>query len=957
MKRYPYLLVFAQIAWTFSCQDTRETAYPYTPLSFEVQQQGEFFLPSTLEVTLWAESPMLYNPTNIDIDEKGRVWVAEAVNYRSFNNDPDRRLDFPEGDRIVILSDTDRDGVADSSQVFVQDKDLVAPLGIAVMGQQVVVSCSPYLIVYTDENGDDLPDKKEILLEGFGGFDHDHSLHAVVGGPDGLWYFNTGNAGPHTVEDRSGWTLRSGSTYTGGSPYNRENEPNRRSDDQRVWVGGLALSLSPSGEDLRVRAHNFRNAYELALDAYGNMWQNDNDDQVQACRFTWLMEGGNAGYFSADGSRFWAADRRPGQDIFTAHWHQEDPGVLPACDNTLAGSPTGVAVYESDVLGPQYEGMLLSAEAGRNVIFAYQPQWKGAGVSLKRQDLLSTVTENTENYKWNEVFEDRRRWFRPSDIAVGTDGSLYIADWFDPIVGGHQMQDSTGYGRILRIKPQGEHPLPPSLDLSSLDGQVDALTNPAVNVRYQALMALKEQGATAVAPLQELLSHPKPYVQARALWALTMVDPSGIPAVKEVLRSHPDPRLRITAYRALKGKEAISTLAQLAVNDPAAGVRREVALSLRDLPAEQKEDLFLALCEYLPEQDPWYVEALGMGVAGQESEAYQWILDRFGEHGPKWPSPQADLVWRLHPPEAVPQLLERANAPTLPFSARIKALDALAFIPDQAAAMAVNRLALDGPKDLQDLAVWWLSFRAGNDWAPWSSQLSLPQNPVNKALEAARQTLLTRETSWPEKKKALQFLAGDSLGAQMLLQLSAGLPEGSQTQQMADSILLSHPRSDIRQMANHLLNQEQQASLDVTSAAARTGEASNGRQLFLRHCQACHTHQGQGGQIGPDLSGVHQKMDGPTLLQAIIAPSAGIAFGYEAVQLSTVDRQTYIGFLLGKGATWTLRDLAGQLHQLPATEVADQKPLGRSLMPDAAQMGLSPQDLADLRSFLTQPTP
>jgi putative membrane-bound dehydrogenase-like protein len=114
----------------------------------------------------------------MDVDSQGRIWVTEAVDYRNYNNDSTKFLHYTKGDRIVILEDTDRDGKADTSKVFVQEKDLVSPLGIAVIGNKVVVSCSPNLIVYTDENGDDKPDKKEILLTGFGGKDHDHSLHS-----------------------------------------------------------------------------------------------------------------------------------------------------------------------------------------------------------------------------------------------------------------------------------------------------------------------------------------------------------------------------------------------------------------------------------------------------------------------------------------------------------------------------------------------------------------------------------------------------------------------------------------------------------------------------------------------------------------------------------------------------------------------------------------------------------
>src|SRR6185503_17369253 len=117
-----------------------------------------FVLPDDLEITLWAESPMFFNPTNIDVDARGRIWVAEAVNYRRFNTAKADPLAHPSGDRIVILSDTDGDGRADSSKVFVQDEDLRAPLGVAVIGDKVIVSASPHLVVFTDADGDDRPD-------------------------------------------------------------------------------------------------------------------------------------------------------------------------------------------------------------------------------------------------------------------------------------------------------------------------------------------------------------------------------------------------------------------------------------------------------------------------------------------------------------------------------------------------------------------------------------------------------------------------------------------------------------------------------------------------------------------------------------------------------------------------------------------------------------------------------
>jgi|GEM_PF-4352458 len=112
------------------------------PVDSLIAQEG-------MEVSVWATSPMFFNPTNMDIDHHGRVWVAEGKNYRMFRN---RALYNPDakGDRIMVLTDTDHDGKADKSHVFVQETALVAPLGVAVIDNKVVVSQPPSIIVYTD---------------------------------------------------------------------------------------------------------------------------------------------------------------------------------------------------------------------------------------------------------------------------------------------------------------------------------------------------------------------------------------------------------------------------------------------------------------------------------------------------------------------------------------------------------------------------------------------------------------------------------------------------------------------------------------------------------------------------------------------------------------------------------------------------------------------------------------
>src|SRR6266446_6816412 len=144
-----------------------------------------------LEATLFASEPMLVNPADMDIDARGRVWITEGANYRQWAKPPLR----PEGDRIVILEDTDGDGKADKETTFYQGSDINSALGICVLGNRVLVSCSPNVFLFTDTDGDGKADKKEVIFSGISGFQHDHGAHTFVPGPDGKLYFNMGNEG------------------------------------------------------------------------------------------------------------------------------------------------------------------------------------------------------------------------------------------------------------------------------------------------------------------------------------------------------------------------------------------------------------------------------------------------------------------------------------------------------------------------------------------------------------------------------------------------------------------------------------------------------------------------------------------------------------------------------------------------------------------------------------------
>jgi putative membrane-bound dehydrogenase-like protein len=283
-----------------------------------------------LEATLFASEPDILSLTNLDIDHRGRVWVCEVVNYR-------RHLGKrPDGDRILILEDTTGDGIADKTKVFYQGTDIDSAMGICVLGNKVIVSASPHIIVFTDENGDDTPDRKELLFSQTGQPQHDHSAHSFLFGPDGYLYWNFGNTGQKVCDPDGNVVvdLAGNEVIDNGKPY----------------FGGMAFRCRMDGSQFEVLGHNFRNNYELVVDSFGSLWQSDNDDDGnRGVRINFLMEFGNYGYRDEMTGAGWQTPRTNWEeDIPTRHWHQNDPGVVPNLLQTGAGSPTGSPSMKDD---------------------------------------------------------------------------------------------------------------------------------------------------------------------------------------------------------------------------------------------------------------------------------------------------------------------------------------------------------------------------------------------------------------------------------------------------------------------------------------------------------------------------------------------------------------------------------------------------------------------------------
>jgi putative membrane-bound dehydrogenase-like protein len=853
-----------------------------------------------LEVTVWAKSPLLKNPTNLDVDKDGRIWVAEGVNYRKHY---ERQ---PEGDRIMVLEDTDRDGRADKAWAFVQEPFLRAPMGVAVIDNKIVVSMTPDLIVYTDVNRnlkfDSDVDTREVILTGFNGRVHDHSLHAVTVGPDAQWYLNAGNCGA-LVKDKDGKTFRVGSPYSPSKDlgWDPRELAGKKSDDGHVYLGGFAFRINPDGSGMNVIGHNFRNSYEQTVTSFGDVFQNDNDDPP-AARTAWLMEYGNAGFASFDGQSAWQADRRPGQDIPTAEWRQEDPGTMPAGDVYGGGSPTGIAFYEGGALGDKHNGLLLSCEPARNVVFGYYPKPEGAGFKLERFDFLTSNQEGDfagTDFKGgaSSARSELKLLFRPSDVVVGADGAIYVSDWFDARVGGHQDLDTNLFGTIYRIAPKGFRASVPKVDYRTMDGCVAALKSPAVNVRGAALHALLEhakaegKAKAAVSATARLLNDKNPYVRARGVWALSLLGPQGIARVEPLLKDK-DAQTRVAAFRALRRQsQDVLALTAKASEDPSPAVRREAALAVRDFPLVPARPVLLALAQGYDGSDRWYLEALGTGASGKEAGMYDAFCQALGAGDPaKWSPAMAGLAWRLHPPQSVDAHKARALAKSLSDRERRAALVALAYVPEKAAANAMLDVAAGTTGVVQADAIWWLLNRMNNHWKEHGLAKALKQ----RGIYDPEKVQLSEITVAPAPKSALPAI-------EQLLKLK--------------------------------------------------GDAARGQQLATA-CLTCHRIKDQGVDFAPNLTAFAKMQTSEVVLRSMVDPSADIAHGFTGMEIVTKDDITIHGVILADADPVIIQSTGGVTQTVPKNRVKSKKPLGRSLMLSAEQMGLGAQELADVLAYL-----
>jgi putative membrane-bound dehydrogenase-like protein len=948
------------------------------------------------EVTLFASEPMFSNPTNMDIDAKGRVWICEAHNYRNQYNpkNPVRE----EGDRIMILEDTDGDGKADISKVFYQGKDINTALGISVLGNKVIVSCSPNVFVFTDENGDDVADKKEILFQGVQGVQHDHAIHAFTFGHDGKLYFNMGNEGSVLV-DAKGDTIVD---VYGIKVYNKGN----------IYRQGLALRCNVDGSDVEVLGHNFRNNYELTVDPFGTVWQSDNDDDGnKGTRINYVMEHGNFGYTDEMTGAGWSARRTNMEaEIPFRHWHLNDPGVVPNLLQTGAGSPTGMALYEGTMFPEQFRGQMIHAEPGKNVVRAYPVENDGAGYKASIVNIL-------------EGQEDR--WFRPVDVTIAPDGSLFVADWYDPGVGGHQMGD-VNRGRVYRVATKGTGYKATQPDVKSPEGAVKALFSPNVATRYLGYTALLAFGEQSKVVLEREWDKQSSRGKGQLLWLL-MRTSDGNKFITAALQSD-DANLRIAGLRATRmmNGDVLATAKSLA-KDTSPQVRREVALALYGNASDEAAAIWSTVAQQYDGKDRWYLEALGIGAALNWDKYFAAWLKAVGK---QYDTPAGrDIVWRSRASAAMPLLAEfiqKSNDnemlryyrafdfhrdaskqqvlgwliqktkgkrvlmalkhmdPTklkmtpaistplnnsldeykgsLEFVELVSLFKLIDRSPDLLAMSLQYPDSLKGKEAMKALLNWEQNelilgaINKSNDDAQAIIKAIGPHMASKNAQDLMVKVMLDSSRSIDIRKLAVKTFGGPWESEDHLLAMARDKQLPTDLQTAAAGVFQTAWRGSIRKEAAKYITlpgSKGAASLpSVDVLAAKIGNPSKGKEVFKNVCSTCHQVKKEGVNFGPDLSEIGAKLSKEALYTAILFPDQGISFGYEAWRIKLKDGSTAFGRIVSETEDKIDMQYIQQQETIQKPDIEQKVKLENSLMPSNLQAQMTEGELVDLVEYL-----
>jgi putative membrane-bound dehydrogenase-like protein len=999
------VLSFLEPVQAADLPDPPNTGGPTTRPLAPAEAAAGFRAPAGFRVNVFAAEPDVRNPVAMAWDPRGRLWIAENYTY----SDSTQKFDLRLRDRVVILDDTDSDGRFDRRTVFTDDVQRLGSVELGFGG--VWLLCPPHLLFLPDRDGDDVPDgPAEVVLDGFTPATENYHTFAngLRWGPDGWLYGRCGASSPGQVgvpgtpeadriPVRGGFwrfhprtrrfeVLCHGTTNPWGHDWNALGEAFFINT-----VNGHLWHAIPGSHFARPHTIEPNPRAYAVIDQHADHYHWDNRLDFHVAIAPGSLSDRRGGGHAHTGLMIYLADQWPEAyrgKLFTLNFHGRRVNV----DRLERAGGGYVGKHEPDILfaaDPWYRGIDLGYGPDGSVFVL---DWSDTG-ECHEHDGVHRTSGRVYRITYGEP-----NGVEVGDLARRSERDL-VALHRHPNAWFIRQARHVLAGRAARGEPLAEAK-------AGLRALFDKASEPSGKV--DALCSLYAIGGADAAFLRGLLGHGEESVRAWAIRFLT--DALPIDTVYS-RRGGPDVELP-TALRdrfATMAREdrsglvrtvLASTLQRLPVNER---VPLAEALVFRAEDADDHNIPALVWTGLIPvaEADPGALVAVAGG--SRHPAVVRWITRRLGEEIASRPAPLGALLelaaqrpeafraeviaglgealagWRKAPrPSGWDRLRESAAASADPrVRERVRDLDVL--FGDGRALEEVRRLALDEsaalearkaalrtliearPPDLRTVCERLVRVRHVNAVA--AGGLALFDDPA-----AARRLATSYRSFHPsERRVALDALASRPSFARALLdQVAAGaIPRGDltafharQIRSLGDPALtarLAEVWGEVRDSAasRHARIAELKARLGAPALAQ--ADLGRGRAVFERACASCHRLYGQGGDVGPDLTGAgRDNLD--YLLENLVDPSAAVSADFRMVVVAMSDGRVLNGIVARQtDRTLTLRTPTETLN-LDRREVEGVRPSAVSLMPDGLLDPLSAAEVRDLIGYLMHRT-